>query len=633
MKRKLLLVLAMVLAVSLCALALSACGHEHTLGTWQSDESTHWQQCEECGEKLAVSAHAWNNGEVTQQATCTEEGTKTFTCAVCNATKTESMLATGHTSSDWIVDVAATCTTNGSRHAECTVCQEVLDEESIAATGHTPAIDKAVEPTCTQNGLTEGSHCSVCNAVIIAQQEVLSSHSWNEGEITIEPTCTAGSTKILTCMVCYATRTEHLFALRHNASPEWYSNENEHWRICTMCNNKIDESEHFGMKTCEICGELIPTKGLAYEIVENQAEVVGIGTATDQDIVIAATYQGYPVTNIRDFAFYECDEITSVVIPNSVVSVGNGSFYKCGNLQFNQYDNALYLGNSDNPYLALMEASDILISSCEIHSNTKIISGRAFYSCINLVDIVIPTSVISIGYAAFGYCSELESIVVELGNNVFHSSGNCVIETASKTLIVGCKNSVIPSDGSVISIGNSAFQKCDNLTSIVIPENITSIGYAAFLLCSNLANVKIPNSVTTIGDHAFRGCSSLASVTIGNSVTTIGDHAFASCISLTSIEIPSRVGSIGDFAFFNCSSLTSMVISSSVTSIGQQAICYCSNLISIVIPNSVASMEAWVFYDCGNLTDIYCEATSQPSGWDADWYVGCSATVHWGYEG
>jgi hypothetical protein len=120
--------------------------------------------------------------------------------------------------------------------------------------------------------------------------------------------------------------------------------------------------------------------------------------------------------------------------------------------------------------------------------------------------------VTSIGYWAFRDCSSLKSITVETGNTIYHSQGNCLIETASKTLILGCKNSIIPPDGSVTSIEDQAFYDCSNLTSIIIPSGVTEIGYEAFYGCSSLTSIIIPSGVMGIGGEAFYGCSSLRSV-------------------------------------------------------------------------------------------------------------------------
>ena len=338
---------------------------------------------------------------------------------------------------------------------------------------------------------------------------------------------------------------------------------------------------------------------------------------------------GNNVTSIGDEAFYDCTSLKSVTIPDSVMSISN-AFRGCTNLQFNAYDNALYLGNVENPYLVLVKAKNQSITSCVISEKTKVIcdyafwgctsltsvtipdsvtsiGSSAFYGCSSLTNVTIPDSVTSIGSSAFQGCTGLTSIRVNSQNKTYHSSGNCLIETATKTLIAGCKASVIPTDGSVMSIGSSAFDGCTSLTGITIPDSVTSIGYYAFRGCTGLTSVTIPNSVTSIGYYAFRGCTGLTSVTIPNSVTSIGYAAFSGCTGLTSVTIPDSVTSIGNYAFSDCTGLT-----------------------SITIPNSVTSIGGYVFSGWTSSQTIYCQATSKPSGWNSDWAYGCSAKIVWG---
>ena len=265
-------------------------------------------------------------------------------------------------------------------------------------------------------------------------------------------------------------------------------------------------------------------------------------------------------------------------------------------------------------------ASDVVIPSYHNGFVTSI-GDSAFEYCSSLTSIVIPSSVTSIRSDAFGRCSSLTSIVIpssvtSIGDFAFH---NC----SSLTSIV------IPS--SVTSIGDSAFSYCSSLTSIVISSGVTSIGDSAFWGCDSLTSIVIPSSVTSIGDQAFYSCDSLESIVIPSSVTSIGDSAFSYCSSLESIVIPSSVTSIGNYAFHNCSSLTSIVIPTSVRSIGDLAFSYCSSLESIVIPSRVRSIGNWAFSGCSSLT-IYCEAESQPIGWNFDWNPNDRPVV-WGYKG
>ena len=297
------------------------------------------------------------------------------------------------------------------------------------------------------------------------------------------------------------------------------------------------------------------------------------------------TYSGttYSVTSIGDGAFWDCESLTSITIPNSVTSIGNYAFYYCSGL-----------------------------TSVTIPNSVTSIGDYAFSGCSGLTSLTIPNSVTSIGECAFYECS-LTSIVVEEGNTMYDSRENCnaIIETATNTLITGCQNTIIPN--SVTSIGDYAFRYCYGLTSVTIPNSVTSIGDYAFHYCYGLTSVTIPNSVTSIGECAFYECKRLISITIPNSVTSIGGCAFYFCDNLTSITIPNSVTSIGDYAFHHCSSLTSVTIGNSVTSIGDYTFRYCSGLTSITIPNSVTSIGDEAFRGCSSLAVVNVEATTPPT--------------------
>ena len=356
------------------------------------------------------------------------------------------------------------------------------------------------------------------------------------------------------------------------------------------------------------------------------------------------------VTSIGYDAFWGCTSLTSIVIPNSVTSIGLTAFNGCSGLTSIVIDSGNTIYDSRNDCNAIIEtASNTLIAGCQntiipnsvtsisdysfygcssltsikIPNSVTSIGYEAFYGCESLTSIQIPNSVTSIEYPAFSGCESLTSIIVDARNTKYDSRNDCnaIIDTPSNTLIVGCQNTIIPN--SVTSIGYKAFYGCTNLTSVKIPNGVTSIGYYAFYKCTNLTSIEIPNSVKSIGNEAFYGCDSLTSIKIPNSVTSIGEYTFYSCNSLTSIEIPNSVTSIGKLAFFKCTSLTSIEIPNSVKSIGYGAFEGCSSLTSIAIGNSVTSIGAIAFRDCSSLTSIEIPNSVTSIGNGA--FSGCSS--------
>jgi uncharacterized coiled-coil protein SlyX len=213
------------------------------------------------------------------------------------------------------------------------------------------------------------------------------------------------------------------------------------------------------------------------------------------------------VTTIGKDAFSACRSLTLVEMGNGVTSIGNSAFASCTALTSIVIpDNVISIG-----YFAFGNCSGLI--NIELGNGVTSIGRQAFKNCSGLTSIVIPNSVTSIGEELFSGCSGLESIIVGEKNTIYHSDGNCVIKTASKTLITGCKNSVIPADGSVTSIGAHAFDDCSGLTSVAIPDSVTSIGSYAFNSCSSLTSVVIGDGVTSIGVRAFAYCSSLTDIT------------------------------------------------------------------------------------------------------------------------
>ena len=267
----------------------------------------------------------------------------------------------------------------------------------------------------------------------------------------------------------------------------------------------------------------------------------------------------------------------------------------------------------------LLKVPKVLSGAYSVKEGTRIICDLAFSSCVSLSEIVIPSSVTSVGDWAFNGCKSLSEIVIPSS-----------VTSIGKGAFSFCKSLseiVIPS--SVTSIGDRAFWRSRSLSEIVIPSSVTSIGDRAFCGCSSLKYISIPSSVTSIGDRAFDSCSSLKYISIPKSVIGLNGNPFAEwngkleCLSpnfvyeddilfnkdksriisfrnqnIKSYVIPSSVTSIGDSAFWGCRSLSEIVIPSSVTSIGDGAFLGCRSLSEIVIPFSVTSIGRGAFCGC-----------------------------------
>ena len=308
------------------------------------------------------------------------------------------------------------------------------------------------------------------------------------------------------------------------------------------------------------------------------------------------------LTSINSQAFSSCSRLTAITIPSSVTTIEYAAFKGCSGL-----------------------------TSITIPSSVTSIEWRSFGNCTGLESITIPSSVTNIGVGSLGgglsggpfdSCSNLTSITVNANNTVYDSRNNCnaIIRKSDNKLIVGCKNTVIPSN--VTSIGGAAFKGCSGLMSITIPSSVTSIGTSAFYACSNLSSIMIPSNVTSISSDAFNSCINLASITVNvnnlvydsrnncNAIIRTSDNRLiAGCKNTI---IPSDVTSIADDAFQGCSGLTSITIPNAVTSIGSMAFYGCSGLTSIAIPSNVTNIGNYAFSSCSRLKEVY-SLISDPS--------------------
>ena len=412
----------------------------------------------------------------------------------------------------------------------------------------------------------------------------------------------------------------------------------------------------FGAKTAADNKDAVPS-GLKSVVVTGGKRIEScafLGCEGIRSITLPDT-----VTRIDSKAFSGCVSLTSIELPDTVTSIEKSAFHNTGYYydESNWENGVFYVGNF------LFETKSSLSGAYTVRDGTVGISEYAFENCVGLTEVTlpqsltsigsyafsgctgltslhIPSAVKSIGYFAFSGCTGLTSITVEAGNSVYHSAGNCLIQTAVKTLIQGCSASVIPTDGSVTSIGDYAFAGHKGLASITIPNGVKSIGEHAFTDCSGLKTALIPSSVTSIGNRAFSGCANLKSIELPDGLKRIGNYAFYGCTKLSVIAVPASVTRIGEFAFAGCASLTDLTVEGgnavyhsdenclietakgtllqgcntsviptdgSVTSIADYAFYYCADLANITVPACVTHIGKYAFLGCAGLTDITVE--------------------------
>lgn len=336
------------------------------------------------------------------------------------------------------------------------------------------------------------------------------------------------------------------------------------------------------------------TEGLEYELNSTGYYICnGRGTSVDSAIVIAYAVDGVAVTTIKDVAFYHDIRMTSLVIPDSVTTLGTQVFEGCENLS-----KVVFEGHSAItiiPQAAFRECSNL--EYIDIPNTVTQIDSSAFYLCSNLAKINIPNSVKLFGASAFSGCSKLTS--VNIPNGVTELPNYMLSECSSLT------NIDVPD--TVKTVGNYVFHKCTGVTSLTLPTCVTNIGRGAFAGCTNLASLTMPcvstgaspslgnffsypNGSSTTGTYNARYVpQSLKTVVITEgSMTYIDNVTFQDCQYIESITLPDTVTQLGTQAFKGCTNLSSLVIGSGVRTILSDAFRGCANLSSITFTGTVA---------------------------------------------
>ena len=333
-----------------------------------------------------------------------------------------------------------------------------------------------------------------------------------------------------------------------------------------------------------ICVENWDTNGDGELSYDEAAAVTDLGKVFRMKSITAFNELQYftGLTSIGMDAFHTDRYLRSVVLPNGVKSIEESAFFEC-----------------------------YVLDVPEFPSSLESIGNQAFIDCRNFKSVVIPAWVTHIESSAFGGCTGLTELRVDEGNVIYESPGNCnaIIEKASKTLVCGCKTTVIPEG--IIDISYGSFRGC-TFTQINLPSSLKRILGGAFMDCKNLESIDLPEGLTTIWWHAFEGCSSLSSLHIPSTVTTIGSGITTTrsdkLVSLTVANGNSYYDSReGCNAIIHTATneliagCETTVIPSSVTRIGYGAMESRKGLTSVVLPPQIESLGEWAYAGCDKL--------------------------------
>jgi len=361
-----------------------------------------------------------------------------------------------------------------------------------------------------------------------------------------------------------------------------------------------------------MAGDITEKNGIRY-FVDGSAKVLpleGVNNKYEGDIVIpySITFDDheYIVTAIGEEAFSGCTDLTSITLPEGLERIEYMAFYGCTGLT------SITIPEGVTEIKACAFRNCIGLSSLTIPTGVVTIWTDAFEGCTGLQSVIIPETVTKIYSNVFKGCSGLGSITVHPDNPAYDSRNGCnaLIETATNTLISGCKNTVIPK--TVTGIGKQSFFNCIDLTSIIISDNITSIANDAFEGCSNLDTLCWGAQNVSPFEFKIPIISSLKHVIIEDGITTIPNRAFEGCNNIKSIKIPSSVRIIESSAFACCTNLKRLIIPEGVTTIGQDAFGSCDSLKTLSVPNSVTILTN-AFRGSDNIDTLYWNTNLSPA--------------------
>lgn len=370
----------------------------------------------------------------------------------------------------------------------------------------------------------------------------------------------------------------------------------------------------------DICGEVFNgCNALEYNsfsnglyLGNNENPYVFLRGCKDKDI---SEYSIHPKTRYIVEAFYKCEKLKQITIPNNVVIIGEKAFANTGIKHISipssvkrigysafsgcKYLNSIQLTNSvekmnspfsNNNNISLVsflgsvedwlkiptdtisESFHLLIngdplSELYIPEGTTTLYKGSISGCIDLSSVSFPKTIETIEQKALTNIPNVTEIEIRAKSPYYEISNGCIVDIINGRIVYGTNSAVIPQDESITSIGEYAFAGCKNMKKMIVPNNISNIGYDAFRKCESLEEITICGNIDKISDSLFYGCSSLKTITLPNGITEIGECAFFDCSNLEEIDIPEGVTHIGVYAFSGCFNLKKIVLPRSLSSV------------------------------------------------------------------
>lgn len=401
-----------------------------------------------------------------------------------------------------------------------------------------------------------------------------------------------------------------------------------------------------------------------YTITDGEAELTAY-TGTQEQVEIPDSYEGHKVTSIGARAFYNCTNLKTVTIPDSVIRIGEEAFALCsslvafqvgeGSLTYAAVDGVLF-SKDQNTLVSFPEGKE---GDYTVPTGVKTLGQQAFSRCHGLTAVTLPASVTTIKAAAFYDCTALTALtipdgVTTIGPTAFCRStalkevtlpaGLTVLETGLFSDCQALERINIPAG--VTEIKEAVFWNCTSLTAFetaagntvfdavdgvllskdhtrlirypagktgdtyTLPDSVKELAEEAFSYNIHLTSVRLPGRLNTVSNTVFYQCTALEQVVLDEGIVSIGEKAFGSCTALMNLTLPSTLTTIGESAFNNNSALTTVTFPKGLQTIGEGAFSYCSSLTNIMIPAGVTTIGVTAFGGNENMR-LYGEEGSE----------------------